>query len=106
LASRRIVKWEDYPFTIPIHKMAMPWLSDIGSDFGLGKKSSNRKKLNLYLQNESEIIEEDKRYKFFLSGSWKNGCPAGMARKVFLNLEQLYLEIYILQEGRNFGYRY
>lgn len=51
-------------------KIGMPWISDTGNDFGLENLVQNRKKLQLYLEQETEVLEEDEDYKFFLAGSW------------------------------------
>jgi hypothetical protein len=75
----RLGTWEEYvkqnpgPAKDDPRRYAMPWLSDTGNDFGLGDERTNRKKLELYLKNVSEVIEEDEEYQLFLSGSWKDG---------------------------------
>lgn len=51
-------------------KFGTPWISDTGNDFGLENLLQNRKKLELYLKQETEVLEEDESYKFFLAGSW------------------------------------
>lgn len=51
-------------------RIAMPWISDSGNDFGLSDPKSNRKKLEHYLENKTETLEENDKYEFFLFGSW------------------------------------
>lgn len=73
----KLGKWEDFNKHFPprektdLEKYAMPWISDSGNDFGLGDERTNRKKLDLYLQNKTEVLEEDGDFEFFLSGSWE-----------------------------------
>ena len=98
----RIVSSTEFSKIFPnTTKIAMPWLSDTGKDFGLSKELSNQKKLQLYLQNETEVLEEDENYKFFMSGSWNSfGYLIRMSKK--LNLIVYYCKFQVQPPTRFF----
>lgn len=69
------IKETEKRFTRVFHlvdRIGMPWISDTGNDFGLENQIQNQKKLKIYLEQETEVLEEDENYKFFLAGNWDN----------------------------------